>query len=349
MKYAKILPGITTILVVVGILYFSYLVLKPFLFILLVSLIISVFLNPLYERILNYLNHRSLSAILTLVVLIVFILIPVSFILGSTVTQAKELISLLQEKPTLLIDTQNYIMQQMHLFGIPSTFAEFDIQNEAVGLLKKSMQKIGGSLLFVGSMLLNVFLILITTFFFLTNKKRIATYWQETELISHVHFQKIQTRTVDLINGIVRGNLFVVALQMLIGTIAFLLFGLPAPLFLGMLYGILSLVPVVGALLISIPSTVAIFFLQGPTAALALIGYFVVTNLVVDNVIAPKIIGDQTKLHQLLIMFSVVGGIQQYGFIGIVLGPVTVALAFVAIEIYKDFAGSKPVDITLKR
>lgn len=111
-----------------------------------------------------------------------------------------------------------------------------------------------------------------------------------------------------------------------------------------MLYGILSLVPAVGALLISIPSAVAIFFLHGPVTALFFIGYFAVTNMIVDNVIAPKIIGNQTKLHQLLIMFSVVGGIQQFGFIGIVLGPVTVALAFVAIEIYKELAGSKSVN-----
>lgn len=279
-----------------------------------------------------------LSAILTLAVLMVFILTPLGFILGSVVAEARGLITLLQEKPTLLNDIQNFIMQQMRFFGLPSTITEFNIQSEALGLLKTSIQNIGGSLLFAGSMLLNTFLVLITTYFFLTSKKRVAKYWQDTELISHVHFQKIQVRTIELINGIVKGNLFVVAIQMLIGTIGFFLFGLPAPLLLGMLYGILALVPAVGALLISIPATVAIFFLQGPATALFFIGYFVVTNMIVDNVIAPKIIGDQTKLHQLLIMFSVVGGIQQFGFIGIVLGPVIVALAFVAIEIYKELA-----------
>lgn len=295
----------------------------------------------MYEWLLRRLKYPVLSAVLTLGVLILFILTPISFILGSIVTEARGLITILQEKPTFLTDIQNFIMQQTRLFGLPSTIAEFNIQNEALGLLKTSIQNIGGSLLFAGSMLLNTFLVLITTYFFLTSKKRIAKYWQDTELISHVHFQKIQTRTIELINGIVRGNLFVVAIQMLIGTIGFLLFGLPAPLLLGMLYGILSLVPAVGALLISVPATIALFFLQGPAAALLFIGYFVLTNIIVDNVIAPKIIGDQTKLHQLLIMFSVVGGIQQFGFIGIVFGPVIVALAFVAIRIYKELSQAK--------
>jgi predicted PurR-regulated permease PerM len=338
MNYSKLLPGMTTILVVALILYFTYLVLQPFLSILLISLIISVFLNPIYEYLLRKLKRPYISAIGTLLLLIVFILTPISFIIASVVSEARGLLALLQEKPTLLADAQHFITQQMRTYGLHTATQELNLQNEALGFLKVGIQNITGSLVFAGSILINMFLVLITTYFFLISKKRIVTYIEDTDVISHHHFQKIQMRTVEIINGVVRGNLFVVATQMFVGIIGFLIFGLPAPILLGMLYGILSLVPAVGALLISIPAAFAIFFLHGPLAALLFIGYFLLTNLLVDNVIAPKIIGNQTKLHQLLIMFSVVGGLQQFGFIGIVLGPVVIALAFVAIEIYKEFA-----------
>jgi predicted PurR-regulated permease PerM len=336
MNYSKILPGATTILLVAGILYFSYLVLRPFLFILLISLIVSVFLSPVYEWLLRRLKYPSLSAVLALILLVIFILTPVSLILGSVAVQARGLLILIQENPTLLHDAQNFITEQIRILGLPVATWEFNLQNEALGFLKIGLQQIGTSLLFAGSILLSTMLVLITTYFFLTNKNRIVQYLQNTDIISRAHFQRIQTRTTDLINGIVRGNLFVGAIQMLIGAIGFFLFGLPAPLLLGMLYGILSLVPAIGALLVTVPAVITVFFIHGPIMALLFIGYFILTNMIVDNLIAPKIIGSQTKLHQLLILFSVVGGIQQFGFIGIILGPVIVALAFVAIEIYKE-------------
>lgn len=336
MNYAKVLPGVATIIVVLAILYFSYLVLKPFLFILLVALILAVFLNPVYEWLFKRLKYQSLSAALTLVLLVIFILAPISFILGSVVAEAKGVLQLLQENPTFFNDTQNFIIQQAQSYGLPTDIEELGFQNEAVGFVKIGAQNIAGSLLTVGSVFLDLFLVLITTYFFLTSKKRIAQYIHGIEVISAAHFEKIQTRTFELINGIVRGNLFVIVVQMLVGTIGFLIFGLPAPILLGLLYGILSLVPAVGALLISVPTGIAVYVLYGPIPTIFFASFFILTNILVDNIIAPKIIGKQTKLHQLLIMFSVVGGIQQFGFIGIILGPVVVALAFVAIDIYRE-------------
>ena len=138
-----------------------------------------------------------------------------------------------------------------------------------------------------------------------------------------------------------RGNLFVAGIQIVLGTLGFLMFGIPAPLLLGVLYGIFSLMPAIGAMLVWGPVAIILFFTHGPLVALLFAAWFVVTNFLLDNFVSPKIIGSQTKLHQLLIMFSVVGGVQQFGLVGVVLGPVIVALAFVAIEMYEEITSPK--------
>ncbi len=281
-------------------------------------------------------KKEPLAAALSLFLLLLCILLPVSFILGSVVKEARSLVDMLQEKPTLLSDIQKAITEQLQSYGLQIDTAQLNLQEEAVGLLKGVIQNIGSHLLYAGSIFLNTFFVLITTFFFLIQKKRISTYLMNIQIVPENYFIQIQMRILELVNGVVRGNLLVVALQIIIGIIGFLIFGVSAPILLGVLYGLLSLLPTIGVALVWIPVAIILFISHGLLIAILFILWFVLTNLAVDNFIAPKIIGSQTKLHQLLIMFSVVGGVQQFGLIGVVLGPVVVALGFVAIGMYKE-------------
>lgn len=336
MSYFKFLPGITTAVVILLVLYLSYLVLKPFVFVIVIAFIFSIFLNPVYEWFLVRTKKKSLAAVLSLFLLLLGILLPFSFILGAIVQEARGLLHLLQEKPTLLTDIQNAITTQLQSYGFPPYIAQFDLQKEVVGLLKTIVQNIGTSLLYAGSIFLNTFLVLITAFFFLIQKKRINAYLTNIEILPHHYFIQLQQRIIELVNGVVRGNLLAVAIQIVIGMIGFLMFGVPAPILLGVVYGLLSLLPSIGVLLVWAPVAILLFVNHGLFLTLFFIAWFVLTNLAVDNLITPKIIGRHTKLHQLLIMFSVIGGIQQFGFIGIVLGPVIVALAFVVVAMYNE-------------
>ncbi|TSC86064.1 MAG: hypothetical protein G01um10147_1002 [Microgenomates group bacterium Gr01-1014_7] len=336
MHYFKFLPGVATTALIFLILYLSYLVLKPFLYVFTVAFIFSIFLNPVYEWFVVRMREKALAAALSLLLLLFCILLPILFILVNIVQEARGLLGILQEHPTLLNDIQNGVEKQLQSYGLTIDTAQFRLQEEAAGLLKILMQNIGSSLLYGGSIILNIFFVLITTFFLLIQKKRIHTYLINLQVIPQQYFIRLQMRIVGLVNGIVRGNLLVVALQIVIGITGFAVFGLPAPILLGLLYGLLSLLPVIGVLLVWVPVATALFISHGLFSAILFIAWFVLTNLAMDNFIAPKIIGSQTKLHQLLIMFSVVGGTAQFGFIGIVLGPVIVALAFVAIGMYKE-------------
>ncbi len=341
LELSKILHIATTIIVVFSILYFSYLIIKPFLLVIIIAFIFSIFLNPAYEWFLQRVKKPSIAAIITIVLMLIFILSPLIFVFVNVLAEARGLFAMIQAKPTLLADAQAVITNQMQQLGLPTEVFKFNIEQEVLRILKTVIQNATGTLFYAGSLLLNTFFVLITVYFFLIAKKRIGAYLQKIEIIPRHYYLKIQTRTTDLINGIVRGNLFVAGIQIVLGTLGFLMFGIPAPLLLGVLYGIFSLMPAIGAMLVWGPVAIILFFTHGPLVALLFAAWFVVTNFLLDNFVSPKIIGSQTKLHQLLIMFSVVGGVQQFGLVGVVLGPVIVALAFVAIEMYEEITSPK--------
>ena len=250
--------------------------------------------------------------------------------------EARVLVKTLQENPTLLDDIGNLVSEKAQYYGLPKEVTQFNLQDEAVVLLKTIIRNIGSSLLYAGSVLLNTFFVLIVTYFFLTQKKRIHSYIISIHIIPRHYFIQFQERIIELVNGVVRGNLLAVVIQIVVGLLGFLMFSLPAPILLGVLYGLLSLVPAVGVALVWIPVSIIVLINHGLFATILFILWFVLTNLAIDNFVSPKIIGSQAKLHQLLIMFSVIGGVQQFGLIGIVLGPVIIALALVAIDMYNE-------------
>jgi predicted PurR-regulated permease PerM len=91
----------------------------------------------------------------------------------------------------------------------------------------------------------------------------------------------------------------------------------------------------VGAAAVWVPITIVLFVGGhfGKAIFLALWGALGIS--LVDNILRPLIIGDATKLHILLIFFSILGGIRVFGFLGLVMGPVVLAIGLALIEIFR--------------
>ena len=67
---------------------------------------------------------------------------------------------------------------------------------------------------------------------------------------------------------------------------------------------------------------------------LMLYGTFVIG--LIDNFLKPKIIGDRAKVHPVLVLLGVLGGLKFFGFIGILVGPVLLALLVSFVEVYEE-------------
>jgi predicted PurR-regulated permease PerM len=75
--------------------------------------------------------------------------------------------------------------------------------------------------------------------------------------------------------------------------------------------------------------------------ALILVAWGILVIGAIDNVLSPKLVGQRARLHELLIFFAVLGGLQVFGVLGLVLGPVVVAMTLALIEMARQ-AGRPP-------
>jgi len=122
--------------------------------------------------------------------------------------------------------------------------------------------------------------------------------------------------------------------QGILGGIAFLIFGIPSPVFWGTAMAFFSFIPVFGSFLIWGTAVLFLLFSGSLLKGIGLLLYGVLVISSIDNVIKSWVIGSRTKLHILIIFFSVIGGIMFFGFVGFILGPLITALCLSLLEIY---------------
>ncbi|MFQ5663096.1 MAG: AI-2E family transporter, partial [Terriglobia bacterium] len=143
----------------------------------------------------------------------------------------------------------------------------------------------------------------------------------------------------DVLYATVYSSFVVAVMQGVLGGMTFWLLGIKAALFWGVVMGFLALLPALGPWLIWLPA--ALFFLLGGKLghALVLLVVGVAVISLADNFLRPMLISGRTRLNGLLVFISVLGGLAVFGLLGIVLGPIVVAVGAAVVEAYT----AKPV------
>src|SRR6185369_3540827 len=151
----------------------------------------------------------------------------------------------------------------------------------------------------------------------------------------------ISTRTQDVIAATVYGVLAIAAFQGVLGTFIFWALGLPSPLLWGVVMFFLCMIPMAGAFLVWAPAAVYLALTGAYLKAGILVAWGILVIGSIDNVLSPRLVGSRARLHELLIFFGVLGGLQVFGVLGLVLGPVMVAVTLALIEMVRQ-AGQPP-------
>lgn len=148
------------------------------------------------------------------------------------------------------------------------------------------------------------------------------------------HRDRMLSESRELIFASVTSSLAAAMAHAILGGIAFAATGISAPIFWGVMMGFFSFVPLVGSALIWVP--VAISLMVGGHLGKGLILVFVCAVIVtaVDNVVRPWLISGRAELGGLMVFIGVLGGIEAFGLLGVVLGPIIVAMAAGVLEVY---------------
>jgi predicted PurR-regulated permease PerM len=191
----------------------------------------------------------------------------------------------------------------------------------------------------------NFGLMLVALFFFFRDGERIAGAVRDLVPMDPGHKDAISRRLYDTLTAVVQSMLINAVVQGVLGGLGYwLIGGLQLSVLLGFLTAFFSLVPMAGATIVWASCAVVLAAMgdTGRAIGLALWGLLVVS--MVDNIIRPLFIGGRARLPTFLLLFGILGGLKIYGFVGIFLAPVMVAMLLSFVQIYRDlyqFGGTR--------
>lgn len=334
---------VTTVLSYGSLLLLGYLVFRiaePFLVPLAWSAVMAIFFYPVYERLRKRFS-ANLAAMLCTIGVTLVLIVPVLFLLLYAAREAVDTAARLRAgiaaggmaAPGALAD-----VVRRHL---PQSMQEIDFMGPLQQAMERVASYLAGSL---GAMLknlvalfVNLFIILFALFFVFRDGDHMLR-----QLRYLIPFEKnIQEEMIresrDLIFASVAVALLIAAIQGFLGGVAFAITGLSAPIFMGVLIGFCSIVPVVGSALIWVPAAAWCAFSGSWGKAILILVICGGVAGLADNLVRPLLLRNRTRLNDLLLFLSILGGLQVFGLLGLVVGPIVVAAALGIFRVYSEY------------
>jgi predicted PurR-regulated permease PerM len=321
-------------------LYVCWLMLLPFVNVLAWASVLVILFYPIHQRIVALTNRPGWSALLSTVIVIAVIVLPLTLLTLVVAKEIGELAKNAQEFFRYLLDPSSpvigWITSRLGRFAGAN---HIDPQEYLLDRLKNLSETIAGRTLgllggVVGS-IFQAFLTVFTMYYLFRDGARIYDAMLNAIPLNVAETRKIFERTYEVIHASVYGVIVIAMIQGTLGGLAFAVLGLPSPVVWGVVMFFLAMIPMVGSSVVWIPTAIylGVSGHLGKAVALALWGALVIGTI--DNILRPKLVGERARLHELLIFFSVLGGLQVWGPLGLVLGPVMIAITLALFNIFR--------------
>lgn len=339
------------------ILYGAFLILTPFLTAITWAVILAILVYPLYAWLLQLLRGRATLAGIIVIIFITLLVIAPGLELAWFLSD--EAASLVQSVRTLLSDDgkQEWLakpwVQKLVGWWNMVSFRLIDFKiNWKEGLVQGAqassaflVSKVTGVAQNVLLFTVNFVIALFTLFFLLRDGSEFLQKIQRLLPMDREHQQRLLKNIVDAVVAVIHGSLVVAMVQGLLAGVAFWVLGVPFAAFWGVVTAFVSLLPVGGSTLVSIPASIYLF-LQGETVrGIILLAWCLGIVGTIDNVLKPLLIGNRLGLPVLFLFFGILGGIALFGAVGIVLGPAIFALLRALLDLYlEEYANAEQTD-----
>jgi predicted PurR-regulated permease PerM len=325
--------------------YLCWRIIEPFVGVLLWAVVLSVVFSPAHQRIRARVASPAAAAAVSTLLVIVIILVPVTFITVAVVNEARALASSVGAHEGPWLDPGSpvagaflrWLGQYVDVDRVQSPeFLRTQLQTLSGTLAAGTLGIIGG----VFSALLQMLLVMFTLFYLFRDGRHLSTALYALVPLEEHQTRAVVARTADVIAGSVYGKMTISLIQGALGFFIFWAVGLPSALLWSVVMFFLSMIPTIGGALVWVPAALYLTFAGTWGKAIVLVVWNVIVIGTIDNLLAPRLIGKRTSMHELVIFFGVLGGIQVFGVLGVVLGPVVIAITQAIIEIVRETSRS---------
>ncbi len=344
-KYSKIF--FITIVIFLAIL--SFFLIKPLISAILLAIIFAYIFYPVHRWIYERTSKKTLSALITTLLILLIIAIPIGFLVNII---SKEAIGLyLQTKEKLEAGPINKPCQLNDILCrsfnyLLAYLAKPEAQTHLEAAINKFTGKIvqGSSeiLLAIPKRAIEIVVMFFIIFYLLKDGREFVIEIEKHLPVHKRHHNQIFKQFSDVTYAVIFGNFIVALIQGALATIGFIAVGISNPFVWGLLMTFFAFIPYVGPAVIWFPASLIIVldgYAQGSNfvvfKGIALMLWGLLAVSLIDNLLKPKIIGDRAKIHPVAVILGVIGGLKMLGFVGIIIGPLIIAMLITFIRIYR--------------
>ncbi len=321
-----------------------FFIFEPYLIVIFVALIFAIIFMPVKDFLVNRLKIKNTaSSFITVFIIFVVILTPL-FILGAMLFQeATNIVVRLPESGiiTQFLESKLLLLENYINSIAPDAQINLSLQTYIEGVAGWIVDNFSSLFSGLAKGTINIFLMVIALFFFLKDGSKMKKIILEWSPLGDGHDEKILDKMSIAINSVVKGTLFIAVIQGVLAGIGFAIFGVPSPVLWGFITVLAALIPSIGTAIVIIPMVIYLYFTAGFIWALGLLVWGLVIVGLIDNILRPIFIERGVKIHPLLVLLSVFGGISFFGPIGFLVGPIVLSFVFALVDLYPSIINHK--------
>src|SRR3989344_6598463 len=312
---------VTVILILI---YISFLIIRPLITTILSSFILAFVFYPLYKKLNAKINSKNLCSLLPIFIILLLIIIPSVFITNALAKESLVFYNKIKGKDFSLIISQ---------------YLEPDMQQYINSILDGSILyiiKITSSfVLSIPNIALKFFVTIFLTYYLLKESQVFIDTAKKYIPFKESIKEEILERFGRITKAIVFGTILTAIIQGILGIIGFVIFNIPSPFLWGFVMAIVSVIPILGTAIVWVPAGIVQILQQDYFSGIGILLFGALVVGTMDNLIRPKLVGKKAKIHPAVILIGILGDIKFLCFIGLIIGPLTLATAFELLKIKK--------------
>ena len=322
------------VVLLMAVLVLSVAIARPFFTVLALAAIAAVILEPAYGRLLRRFGGPRFSAGVLIVFVLLVVLVPAGFLFRQIGIEATALyrqfsvggwgdFSLVVERVQSLVSATAW--------GEQLNVSDY-LKKIVMWLVNHAGTILTGTLAVSWKILFWV----LALYYFLKDGPRFYRHLVHLSPLADHDDISIAQELKGTVRAVVVGALLIAVIQGVLVGLGFSLFGLNHAALWGTVGALAALIPGVGTSLVLIPGILTLWWQGATTPALGLLIWGVVMVGLIDNILAPVLYSRGSKLHPLLVLIAVIGGLGFFGPSGFILGPVSFSLLIALLHIYRD-------------
>lgn len=325
-------------------LYLCYRIAEPFLNPIFAAVVLAIVFYPLHARIELFIRRSNVAATLSTILVMLVVAIPAVFLGVAVTRELGGLYKSLSEKSAAQGGLSPYLMHLMEapfrLVGRYIDLSQLDVRSTLLGWVDQISRYLvafgARAVSNIFSLVLASVVVFFTLFFLFRDGPKIQQRTAAVLPLSDQQARRFMKGVSETIIASVYGGVAVGFVQGSLTGLGFWVLGLSSPVVWGVAAALASLVPVVGTAMVWVPAVVVLIIGGHWIKALILVAWGAAVVAQIDAVVRPYVVSGRAKMHNLLIFFALLGGVQAFGIMGLFIGPVVVSVTIAVLDMLQE-------------